>query len=145
MFLFVKIGTFFYSLADLNGFLKHLQASLTDWNPTLVDDDAPILYHRDALHADNIRTMHPNEIGCRQNGFQLLQGTKAHDRFIPIVAMDFYVIITTLYVINVIKIQADDTVFGLDINMSRFCFRCLKRQTLKRFIGRCQKYMIGIG
>ena len=133
------------SLTDANGLLKNLQASLADRNPSLIENDASILYHLYTLLADNVGTMHPKEIGCRQDGFHFSQRAKAQNRFLPIVAMDFHVIVITFYVINAIKIQADDAVFGLDINMSRLCFRGLTRQTLKCFMGRCQKHMIGIG
>ena len=67
-------NTFFYLLlTNLNVFLKFFQARFADGNVRLVENDAPVLQHRNALLADNVGAVYPNEILGGQYGLQLFQ------------------------------------------------------------------------
>ena len=67
-------NTFFMLLlTNLNVFLKFFQARFADGNVRLVENDAPVFQHRDALLADNVGTVYPNEILGGQYGLQLFQ------------------------------------------------------------------------
>ena len=59
--------------------------------------------------------------------------------------MDFDVIVATLYIVDMLELQPDNAVFGLDVYMAGVRFGSLKRQVLKSFVGRSQEYMVGIG
>ena len=72
VFLFVKIGTLFLQ-ANVYILLKHFQTGFTYWNPNLIEDNTSVFNHLNALLTNNIRTMHPNKIGCRQYTFYFLQ------------------------------------------------------------------------
>ena len=132
-------------LTNLNVFLKLFQAGLADRNVCLVENDAPVLQYRNAFLANNVGTVHPNEILGGQYGFQFFQRAEAEDGLGLVLAMDFDIIVITLYIVYMFKFHTNDAVSGFEINVSRLGFRSLKRQTLEGFVGRCQEGRVGIG
>ena len=67
-------NTFFMHLLPyLNVILKFFQTRFADGDVRFVENDAPVLQHRNALLADNVGAVYPNEILGGQYGLQLFQ------------------------------------------------------------------------